>query len=184
MAPLSAFCCTPYVIFSLTQCNVRHTLTLLLQPCLGTWRETLLLGWATFELLINCLTINAQLQQNTTMLCDWLDDINFHCKYKEPTEPGQDHRSVAACIIRKVYGKKPDHIARLNAVYVWNTAIRLTIQHEATDALRQTVLRAMSVEILSNAAQLNYRNKLFMQGGPIKLYIFQYSLSLELFKIK
>ena len=82
--PLSAFCHmaseswravpywrTQYVIFSLTQCNFWHTPMLLLQLWLGTGDVTLLLGWATFGLLLNCLTIITQLQQKMTMLCDF-----------------------------------------------------------------------------------------------------------------
>jgi len=65
-----------YVIFSLTQCNFWHTPMLLLQLWLGTGHVTLLLGWATFGLLLNCLTIITQLQQKMTMLCDFPDRIH------------------------------------------------------------------------------------------------------------
>ena len=124
ISPLNAFCrmtysirswcavpywCTPYIIFSLTQYIVWHMPTLLLQLWLCTGHETLLLGWATFGLLLNCLTIFAQLQQKTTMLCNWLDEI-FIANI-EPTELTPDHRSVAMCVISKVYRKQPDSLS-------------------------------------------------------------------------
>jgi len=65
LKPLTLKCLLPYGIRKLT-----HTPTLLLQLWLGTGHETWLLGWATFRLLLNCLTIITQLQQKTTILCD------------------------------------------------------------------------------------------------------------------
>ena len=90
--PLSAFCCTAsesrhavpywrtrYVIFSLTQCNVWHMPTLLLQLWLGTGHKTLLLGWATFGPLLNCVTIITQLLQKRQC---YVTGRHFHCKYR------------------------------------------------------------------------------------------------------
>ena len=138
--------------------NVWHMPTLLLQLWLGTGHETLLLGWATFGLLLYWLTIITQLQPKTTVLCDltrWHFIVNI--KYKEPTELRPDHRSIATCVISRVYGKKPDSVSlphcpsqpslRLEDCY---KAYRMTKLRYC----RQTARHVVSVEILSVAAQL------------------------------
>ena len=92
-------------IFSLTLCNLWHTPTLLLQLWLGTGHETSLLGWATFGLSLSCLTIITQLQQQTTMLCDWLDNISLQIQRTDRAKTRPQRRC------RKVHGKQPDSLS-------------------------------------------------------------------------
>ena len=95
----------PYVIFSSTQCNVWHTPTLLLQLRLDTGHETLLLGWATFGLLLlfdHYHPITAK-DDNVVRLTGRHFIANI-----ELTELIPNHRSVAMCATSRVYEKKPD----------------------------------------------------------------------------
>jgi len=139
----------PYVIFSLTQCNVRHMPTLLLQLWLGTGHETLLLGWATFGLLLNCLTIVTQLQQKTTScVTDW---TTFHCKYRTDRAKARPQKCCHVCYYQGIRnGKKPDSLSLPRCC----PSQPSLPYHKKLCYCRQTTRRAVSVEILSTTAQL------------------------------
>ena len=126
--------------------------------------ETLLLCLATFGLLLNCLTISTQLQQQMIMLCDWLWR---HLIAKiQWTELRPDHRSIVACVISRVCGKKPDSLSlprcqsqpNLHLEDCYKT-YHMTRSSAATDRPCDMLCQSESCQLLYNC-----RNRLYIKS--------------------